>query len=1219
MTTMASNMSDSVSEAQQAFEGLVNTIRSGSNIDRTWLTHCDLSMQTEDIDSGFEDGCTLLHLAASHGHVQATKLLVEFVDNVDVVVPSGFLVNNTPLSLACYMGELAVVQVLLEAGAEVNPAQGLVPEPLAFACYEGHVDIASVLIQAGADLNNGSRNGSTTLIPACIRGHVKIVELLLQSGVEMNRPNKFGRTALHYAAGGGHNDIVELLLDGAAINHVSDTGETALFAAAKHGHRSTVGLLLPHTDATICDEHGWSPLFIASAQGHVDVVRQLLVACDVNQTDKTGKTALHVAIDKGLEHVVAELTTVCSIHVRDAEGNSALDVAKGRPHDAIATILTEHVAIESAVVDIDTKGYSWDHRFEDQMTVLIMAARRGRLDVVRRAVVEGADINAYDKNESTALMWAAQHGFIQVVEFLTSFSTCRVNRCGLLDHGAGKVSPFYRALENKHYDVVCHLIANGATWHNREHVTKGHTVLELLASYLTAEVATNILLKDMPIAIKDGMVVDRIRHSFSWATFLDPSLPVDPRVRVRTVRTILLHPSFQSASNPMDVYKALTYATDKHGRYVLHSTDAATRHVLKELLFFCARYEIFDGPPIHVSATAIVVNAYDHGIFNQVFDMHANDDKKLDIYGFLRCSETLLVDYQGMIETPKKREEFAAIDKQHWGCITKEDYLRFCNQKYGGKLKVALKFMRNKHEFEREFKVRHGLHPKFVLHMLPSASPDEIQRTLSTLKIHGGISVVDHPHMLVLPAADRSLQDIHDKEYVSENKIRQMMEEVGRCLQHIHGRGIVHGDLKKLNILRAANRLQLIDMDAATVGSDQFAGGKWRSGILPPEMFYQLSESELDKYSRYWHGVDARVWDKVKPRGNSYVVKCFRTDNDTTDGILPYELEKTTPAMDMWAFGCLMFQMYSGEELVSTDRHQDATDRSIEMAASWSDKALRRGIRAKVRNETAGDLIERLLVLDPSKRLCAEDMFMHPYFDVPSDISAALKEDSMLEHTARRNDAKENPMATNGRSKPTHHRNTRLNEVPHRTIGRRDETRQDETRQVKRMVEIGSQDQHLRPSTWQGLGQKHVDQCAVEPPLRLDGLIKPPNPPISGMSPTTTTHGRATAPLHPDERSFLHAVTCGSIANVKSLLDKGNVHGLVDEDGNTPLHLASANSHVEIVAVLLPLCRRDLRNKAGQTAMEVATMKNLAAASVLQQFLLGGDLSQVPKALRSCG
>ena len=41
-------------------------------------------------------------------------------------------------------------------------------------------------------------------------------------------------------------------------------------------------------------------------------------------------------------------------------------------------------------------------------------------------------------------------------------------------------------------------------------------------------------------------------------------------------------------------------------------TDMKCKQYLRDLVCFCGRYELDDGPPVHISATSIVIKAKDH-------------------------------------------------------------------------------------------------------------------------------------------------------------------------------------------------------------------------------------------------------------------------------------------------------------------------------------------------------------------------------------------------------------------------------------------------------------------------------------------------------------------------------------------------------------------------------------------------------------------------------
>ncbi|RLO06374.1 hypothetical protein DYB28_002181, partial [Aphanomyces astaci] len=422
-------------------------------------------------------------------------------------------------------------------------------------------------------------------------------------------------------------------------------------------------------------------------------------------------------------------------------------------------------------------------------TALYKAAEKGQVAVVRQ-LLEHPDINvnlSNDRNQ-TALGKAAQYGNIGVIQLL-------------LDHGA-----------------------------DPSILDKDKLVLEWVAPYLTHDVAIRLLQLDFPVERSaNGNIAARDSHSFSWSTFLDSHVPVDTSVRVAVVATLL-----GSEKDGDDWVRELATAKDQHGREALHTTDAATRDLLNGLRFFCGRYELFDGPPIHVSATAVVVNAYDHGVFRQVFEQFANDCGELDKKGFQACGRLL-----GQQPTDVKKKVDAAVEFDLWdkdksGYLSASEYIRYCDQTYGGKLKVAMKFMRNADEHAREVDTRADLDIHFVLGLLPTLPQATFHANVASLTLPGrGVAMANYPHVLVMPAADRSLEDVFLKERPNDNQIRSMLHQVAEALAHLHDHGVVHGDLKKLNVLRVNHRMRLIDMDAATPFGAP-VGAKFSSGSLPP-------------------------------------------------------------------------------------------------------------------------------------------------------------------------------------------------------------------------------------------------------------------------------------------------------------------------------------------------------------------------------------------------
>lgn len=111
---------------------------------------------------------------------------------------------------------------------------------LPLACKLGNLEIVKLLLEAGADINKRGRGGETALHAALCPdreknvGRFNLVALLLNAGADPKVAYVGADSALHYAVRVGNRDIVALLLrHGANMRHPGEKGETPLGLAAK--------------------------------------------------------------------------------------------------------------------------------------------------------------------------------------------------------------------------------------------------------------------------------------------------------------------------------------------------------------------------------------------------------------------------------------------------------------------------------------------------------------------------------------------------------------------------------------------------------------------------------------------------------------------------------------------------------------------------------------------------------------------------------------------------------------------------------------------------------------------------------------------------------------------------------------------------------------------------------------------------------------------------
>ncbi|RAR13708.1 ankyrin repeat-containing protein [Stemphylium lycopersici] len=156
-----------------------------------------------------------LHLAASAGLTSSVMRLLKEGCDIDEIDQSG----NTPLYKTSLNGHLDIVQLLLDADADVNAQGGYYGNALQAASWEGHEQIVKILLNEGAKVNAQGGEYGNALQAASLRGHEQIVKILLNEGAEVNAQGGQYGNALQAASLRGHEQVVKVLLDAGALQH----------------------------------------------------------------------------------------------------------------------------------------------------------------------------------------------------------------------------------------------------------------------------------------------------------------------------------------------------------------------------------------------------------------------------------------------------------------------------------------------------------------------------------------------------------------------------------------------------------------------------------------------------------------------------------------------------------------------------------------------------------------------------------------------------------------------------------------------------------------------------------------------------------------------------------------------------------------------------------------------------------------------------------------
>ena len=191
--------------------------------------------------------------------------------------------------------------------------------PLWYAARKGNLELVKLLIQHGADVNAKTRSGSTAIHAACLENNFEIIKILGDAGADVGSEDNESSTCLMAISDMASDmKIMEYILNKGVDVNVRETAGNK--ATALHYAISTSGGTLPKVkalveagaDMTIPDKNGYQPFVFAAIAGKTDAMMYLL---EKNVESDENKFKAHVLLaasiinngyeDEGLEQLRA--------------------------------------------------------------------------------------------------------------------------------------------------------------------------------------------------------------------------------------------------------------------------------------------------------------------------------------------------------------------------------------------------------------------------------------------------------------------------------------------------------------------------------------------------------------------------------------------------------------------------------------------------------------------------------------------------------------------------------------------------------------------------------------------------------------------------------------------------------------------------------------------------------------------------------------------------
>ena len=354
---------------------------------------------------------------------------------------------------AVYSGNLQKVKELVQKGAHVNVKSESGDTPLHFA---PSAEIAGLLIEKGADVNAVDNEGQT---PLHLVQNSDVARILIEKGADIHaQDSTFGYTPLHLTRS---VEIAKVLIEkGADVNEKSgNSGDTPLHFAETA--EMAAFLIEKGADINAKNSMGLTPLNTARTP---ELALFLIEkGADLDSKSEDGYTPLVVRI--------SEIASFLEEKTADYNADKV---------DGYNYFIGQDFNISRLLIE---KGANVNQNTQKGETLLSVAIKSSRLDIVSWLIGKGANVNALANDLTAPLFVALERDQPDIARLLIN-NGADIN----IKNNDGN-SPLFIALEKDQSDLVSLLIKKGSD---------GSTLISFLEE-LNYEAASELLEKGFKI------------------------------------------------------------------------------------------------------------------------------------------------------------------------------------------------------------------------------------------------------------------------------------------------------------------------------------------------------------------------------------------------------------------------------------------------------------------------------------------------------------------------------------------------------------------------------------------------------------------------------------------------------------------------------------------------------------------------------------------------
>lgn len=367
------------------------TSAKGSEEDSTFIT------STGHIEYTDHDMGLVLTAAAKATDSTYLRTILEIAGNTHVNAKHP-VTDATALHIACEVGNLEIVQLLVKSGANAEGLDDMGHSILQKSCFSDNVDVVKLVLGMNSDFSAASFPTSD---------EERALKLLEKDGD--------GKDCLLIAAIYGRSKVLKFISD--IVNLESRTVSEEIgwspdeigcaIELARSGNVECLKLLCEaNFDMTWAPENSGTTVAMAACSGGNIAMLDFLVDknADFSVTDETGRNALHYAAECATENVIPYLLSMGSARKDGAKISASLLSKQDSLGRTVLHVVAEcNSSMSFELVALEHMGIALNTRDNNGMTPLLLACSKGYTPMVLEMIRLEADATLVDNNGKNAI------------------------------------------------------------------------------------------------------------------------------------------------------------------------------------------------------------------------------------------------------------------------------------------------------------------------------------------------------------------------------------------------------------------------------------------------------------------------------------------------------------------------------------------------------------------------------------------------------------------------------------------------------------------------------------------------------------------------------------------------------------------------------------------------------------------------------------------------